>query len=299
MSRIKMRVGTEISQALIEYRASPERRGCMLQVKFPALWIATLLLGITGCAQYPRFETGKNAADETVHCESDVMVSRQGTQIWYRGELTAQGMWAVNQLSKGRPIETLVVTSSGGEINIGMDLGDWVLERGASVVVGEFCLSSCANYVFPAGWQKTILPGALVAWHGSARQQDLPDQLARVVDDQIKSLALGGESKIQERNRRQQEVSDYLKKSIARQDAFFEKLGVEEYITRVGNERYGINGFYCLSSDDMARFGITNVTVPENYVTTDYTRLQRRLGVPITHLKLNESDNDSLRSSFR
>ena len=28
-------------------------------------------------------------------------------------------------------------------------------------------LSSCANYVFPAGYHKTIGPGAIVAWHGN------------------------------------------------------------------------------------------------------------------------------------
>ena len=268
----------------------------MLQVKSLTLWVVTLLLGIAGCAQYPRIETGKNAFDETIHCESDVTVYRQGGQIRYRGELTTQGMWAVNQLSKVRPIDTLIITSSGGEINTGMDFGDWVQGRGVSVIVEEFCLSSCANYVFPAGSHKTILPGAVVAWHGSARQKDLPDQLARVVDDQVKSLALGGESKARERNRRQRQVSDYLTKSIARQDAFFEKIGVMEYITRVGHEQYGINGFYFLSSDDMGRFGIHNVTMPENYETADYSELQRRIGAPFTHLKLDEHGNPPSKS---
>ncbi len=251
---------------------------------------AGLSLAVAGCAQFPRWETARNGVDEAIRCESEVVVSRQSEQIRYRGDLTAQGLWAVRRLSQGRPISTLVISSSGGEINLGMDFGDWVFERGASVVVDEFCLSSCANYVFTAGWHKTILPRALVAWHGSARQKDLPDQLARVVDDQVKALALAGDGQQRERDKRIREVTDYLTKSIARQDAFFDKVGVSEYVTRVGSERYGIKGFYFMSSHDMARFGIQNLVVPAEYEETDASGFERKLNVPVTRLRLANDD---------
>jgi hypothetical protein len=252
--------------------------------------LAALTANVMGCAQYPRIELNKAGIDEAVYCQDNVVVSRQGQQIYYQGELTQQGLWAIERITKDRPVSTLVITSSGGEINTGMDFGDWVHEHGVSVVVDDSCLSSCANYVFTAAWQKTILPGALVAWHGSARQQDLPDQLASIVDHQIKSLALSRDRKEEERRKRQHDVSNYLTKSVERQDAFFNKIRVNEYVTRIGNERYGINGLYYLSVEHMAQFGILNVTAPADYDQTDVSSLLNRIGIPITHLKLGDSE---------
>ncbi|MBM3394839.1 MAG: hypothetical protein FJY37_09450 [Betaproteobacteria bacterium] len=104
---------------------------------------------------------------ERVTVGADIVVQRQGSQLHYQGELTAQGLAALRDFAEGRVVQSLVITSSGGEINVGMDFGEWVFARGLNVEVSKYCLSSCANYVFPAAWQK-FLPTGGRWWPGMA-----------------------------------------------------------------------------------------------------------------------------------
>ena len=60
----------------------------------------------------------------------------------------------------------LSIRSPGGEVNAGMDLGGWVRAHKLDVRVMEFCLSSCANYVFPAGIKKIVSNFAMIGYHG-------------------------------------------------------------------------------------------------------------------------------------
>jgi hypothetical protein len=63
---------------------------------------------------------------------------------------------------------------------------------------------------------------------------------------------------------------------------------VDEYVTRIGNEVYGLRGFYYLSVEDMARFGIRDVSAPEDYTRMDLAALEKRSGRRISYLKLKE-----------
>ena len=56
----------------------------------------------------------------------------------------------------------LKVTSSGGDITLGMELGEWVFRNGLDVEVVDHCFSSCANYVFTAGKAKYLNPDAVL-----------------------------------------------------------------------------------------------------------------------------------------
>jgi hypothetical protein len=150
------------------------------------------------------------------------------------------------------------------------------------------CLSSCANYVFPAAPAKTIRPGGVVAWHGSARQHGLMEQLEATIDEQVNGLAMPSAQKASRRERMRQNTAEYLRDAQARQDAFFARIGVDERVTRIGNETYGVKGLYFLSVPDMARFGIDNVSAASDYPRTDVTPLTRRTGMAITYLPLPE-----------
>lgn len=61
----------------------------------------------------------------------------------------------------------LRLTSSGGEVEAAIRLAGWIYTNKIDIEVVDYCLSSCANYLFTAAFQKTILPGAVVAWHGN------------------------------------------------------------------------------------------------------------------------------------
>jgi hypothetical protein len=58
-----------------------------------------------------------------------------------------------------------VVRSRGGDINTAIDLADLLLERRATVVVYDYCLSACASYLLMASTKAFVLRDTLVAWH--------------------------------------------------------------------------------------------------------------------------------------
>jgi hypothetical protein len=104
-------------------------------------------------------------------------------------------------------------------------------------VIDGWCVSSCANYVFPAGRRKWILPGSVVAWHGSvtgANAEDAPRAF-------------------------RERAPAYLAAMRAKQDAFYERIGVSECITRFAHVALGVRGFFSMSIDDMERFGIRDI----------------------------------------
>jgi hypothetical protein len=225
------------------------------------------------------------APPQRIQLADGIAVSRDGERVRYIGELTEEGFAALRQITDGQPVRTLVITSAGGEINAGMDFGEWTFARRLDVEVDEICLSSCANYVFPAARNKLIRPGALVAWHGSARQRGLMQQLERDIDGRLHSMA--GPQRDHERQRMRRATADYLERSQRRQDAFFQRIRVEEFVTRIGAEEYGVKDLYFLSVEDMHRFGITNVIAPPDYPQTDLSRAMRHYQVQVAYLKLN------------
>lgn len=219
----------------------------------------------------------------------------------YGGGLTLAGLERLKQETDGKPITTLMVFSGGGEINAGIDFGNWVYDRGLDVVVPRACLSSCANYVFTAGRRKVILPGAIVAWHGSARQANL---LETTQPDKARARARWGlrknrqpvteESLAAETER----VLTYARTTVARQDSFFTRIGVDEFVTRVGQVDYGARGFFFMSVADMETFGIHNIVAPPDYEHTDLRAIKKLTGTPIKLIKLkNRPRHAAMRAS--
>jgi len=216
-----------------------------------------------------------------------VTLERSGDTVIYRGSMTKEGLSAIRKADLGPSVTTLVIDSAGGEIVTGMEFGTWVYERRLDVVVDRACLSSCANYVFTAGRNKEIKPGAVVAWHGSAKQPGLLEQLHDIVEQDIGSKRLPHSQKSREIARARLTNVEYLTAAIQMQNGFFYRVGVDEYVTRIGNDKYGVRGFFYLSAIDMAAFGIDNVTVAEDYADMDPGLLARRVGFPVSLVKLD------------
>lgn len=87
--------------------------------------------------------------------------------VYYAGTISAERNRRFFASNREQPVERLVITSNGGEVEAGIALGEWVFEHQLDVEIESYCLSSCANYVFPAGRNKFIREGAVVAWHGN------------------------------------------------------------------------------------------------------------------------------------
>ena len=251
-----------------------------------ALLLAACSTAPTDKGEAPAGNTTSPKSDMALSIEQNIRVERSGDTVVYRGRLTEQGLDALRNAGDDPQVTTLLIESSGGEIVVGMDFGNWVVERELNIVIDHACLSSCANYVFTAGHRKEIRPGAVVAWHGSAKQPGLLEQLHEFVEQDIASQGLAPHNQEKELRRARQANVTYLTGAIRKQDEFFYRVGVDEYVTRVGNDRYGVRGFFYLSVDDMAEFGIANVTADENYADMEPRALARRIGFPVTLIRL-------------
>ena len=88
---------------------------------------------------------------------------------------------------KNLKIKKLRVNSGGGDVEAAIKLARWIYNNKVDIEVIEYCLSSCANYLFTAAFHKKILPGAIVAWHGNYHhlkqtglwRDDIPTRMKR------------------------------------------------------------------------------------------------------------------------
>lgn len=183
----------------------------------------------------------------------------------YRGAISAENNAGFFAGVAGQPLRRLLIDSGGGDVAAAIELADWVHARQLDITVTGKCLSSCANYVFPAARHKEIQPGAIVAWHGN--YQHLAETgLWR--DDVALRMRRDGED--------EPTATRYVQSQVARLVAlerdFFARIGVDEQVCWIGKQPpYHVPDYYFLSVADMARFGITGVLAPADYPATDLT----------------------------
>lgn len=202
---------------------------------------------------------------ERLATEAPVFVSREADTIRAKGPINAEMARLIEAELNLGGVTTLVIRSGGGYVESGISIGHLIADAGLTVVVDGYCVSSCANYIFTAASQRTIPPGAYVVWHGSPHQKDgrefercgqtvsvfdglpwLLEEIAEVRDD-----AAG------------------IARRRQRHDLFFERIGVNEFITRAGQEPV-FHGNFTMSVEAMARFGLTNVEAAPDYGTPAY-----------------------------
>lgn len=185
-------------------------------------------------------------------------VAETGTLI-YRGEINAERNARVFARARTITPERLRITSGGGEVKAGIALGRWVHEQGMTLVVEDYCLSSCANYVFPAAPRKRLRPGALVAWHGNYRhlletgqwREDAAARMQKRGEDRATALA---------------RARQFAEQLVALEQVFFERIEVDDRLCWFGKlPPHEAPDYYTLSVADMARFGVTNVSAPSDY----------------------------------
>lgn len=217
-----------------------------------ALLIVALPWQIEGVADTP--ESGARAFD----------ISISGASIIYTGEISIaanQYLFALVEQTE-QPLTTLVITSTGGDVDAGMDLGRWLFKRQLDVHVTSFCGSSCANYVFTAARRKYVDETAMVAWHGGATQKDL-DAVPACEDEgwfkEYFDCDAGAYRK---------QIANAIEDLRAKEQEFFEEIGVDQEITVLGqNPEFacGVDdssntGWY-YAVDDLERLGVGHVEV--------------------------------------
>lgn len=66
----------------------------------------------------------------------------------------------------------LVVTSYGGELTNSIMISRYLRKYDYSVIVSEFCLSACAQFIFIGSNKRIVSEGGVVAFHGGPFSQD-------------------------------------------------------------------------------------------------------------------------------
>ena len=206
-------------------------------------------------------------------------ITVEGSTIIFDGDIEEETyrhfLLAVDD--KEDQITAIRINSGGGITDQGMWIGKWIFDHELDVIVDELCFSSCANYIFTAGKNKIIGNDAIVGWHGSEQQdQFIAAGLGLTMRDfhaweYDRSKEFGGPSTPQES--KEEYVENMLKwNEYERADdepEFLERIGVNLYLMVYGflpdqidyyfNEQTEFGG-WTFSIEDMAKFGVENVT---------------------------------------
>lgn len=198
-------------------------------------------------------------------------IIRKGNVVVFQGKLTKESVAATLAELERDPTEELMIHSWGGDSVAAMRLGRAVRARSLSVVVQVQCFSACANYVFPAGKSKRITDGALVAWHGGALQKNFREMVDkyRLIKGIVPSERTSEQVAWLEANADNSELVISVQQE---QVQFFDEIGVDERITRLGQEPVDLGPSWTVTSDTMKAFGIHDVALPSGYNTSEYVR---------------------------
>lgn len=247
-------------------RISTPRRASqvVLAMAYP---LASLCLGFT---------SGSGAAAEAATSPDLATIVRQRSErIEYRGLISHEANAAVFGLfdaAQGR-LTTLLIESEGGSAEAAMELGSWLFDRGLTVQIDEYCLSSCANYVFTAARRKVLSPRAALMWHGGFMQAVDRGELECVLEEALASMSEEERSELLNRCSRV-ELLGQLERSLAvmieAEQRYFRRIGVDRRITVLGQlyERELLANAppqhyvgWDFSLEDLAKLGVDAVEV--------------------------------------
>lgn len=194
-----------------------------------------------------------------VHAEETTHVGVKDGELVYSGDIDEdanQRLFALYDRLAPKP-SVLFIQSKGGVVDNGLDLGYWLHGHQLDVKVTQYCLSSCANYVFTAGQRKIVGNGAVIGFHGgiSSEHFALDDATQAMHDAMTKE--------------QQAEFWASIKRSqqptLERERAFFQMIGVRQDITTYGQAaRFkddAIGDVWTYSEAGFKRFGVTGIQV--------------------------------------
>lgn len=194
-----------------------------------------------------------------------LVVEREGDVLRLAGPVSADMLEAVkSELDRGG-LKRLVIKSNGGYVEAGQAIGHLIHVAKLTVIVDEYCVSSCANYIFTAGYRRIIPNGAYVAWHGNTFQKSGRefDLCGRTVS------SLDGLPWLPEDIEERKADAAGIQRRRAQDLHFFSTVGVNEYIARAGQEPKNYGNF-TMTEASMRRLGLQRIEAPKNYGTPAY-----------------------------
>lgn len=199
----------------------------------------------------------------TAHATEVTQVYLSDGELAYVGHLDARAnaqLFALYDSLADKPT-VLSIRSTGGATDDGLALGRWVRDHKLDVKVLEYCMSSCANYVFPAGVRKVVSNFAVIGFHGGLSSttfdfsESTKTMLASLTPEKRKALL--------------DQLDASLNEAAKNEQAYLQALGVRsDYVTLGQKERYrGIVREHptmvgwTYSLEDFGRLGVHGITV--------------------------------------
>ncbi|MDO6712789.1 hypothetical protein Q4567_18795 [Aliiglaciecola sp. 2_MG-2023] len=230
--------------------------------------LVLVLLGSVAC-------TSVDAGKDNV--QSNFFAGIQNDVLVYEGTITKSSNLAIFQAfekAKEKP-KRLIISSPGGDVGAGMELGEWIHSNKLNIEIKNLCLSSCANYVLPAGHIKYLHKDSILMWHGSAWQKKWD------TTDSDESF-----------------YASYLPKMRKREAAFYNRIGVDNLITVYGHSEMTMwdkfKSFFGTSLigwdyslEDIERFGISKIILIDNHWNWREYRPRARNAIKRITLKQN------------
>ena len=125
--------------------------------------LSCTLFGAAPAAAQPAAVSEALSACET---SSGAGIHVAGTTLCFTGDIDRDSAARVEALLADRSLTAMVVTSDGGEVIAAVRLARALRARGLLLVVKSHCISSCANFLFPAARTKAVAPNGLLVFHG-------------------------------------------------------------------------------------------------------------------------------------
>ena len=167
--------------------------------------------------------------------------------ICIQGEITPET--AKSFLSVEEKENTYIVLNSpGGDVSAAIDIATRIFERHLNVVVDKICISSCANYLFPSGNLKFVIPGGLLGFHGGPGQGST---ITYVGPERLRESAI-------------LEVHDYTKLLLEKQGVLYSEIGLDANLIYVvplpvPNNFEASRSFWVYDRARLLHYGINNI----------------------------------------
>ncbi|MGP7256003.1 hypothetical protein ACTZQ8_25120 [Klebsiella pneumoniae] len=127
----------------------------------------------------------KKASRDILYQLSNQLIVKQGLNERLSTHLVFDTLYVDGNISKNDdkvlseiienhliPVRTISINSGSGDIETAINIGRIIYDKGISIEVRRLCLSSCANYLFPAARNKIINYGSIIGFHGSPNSDD-------------------------------------------------------------------------------------------------------------------------------
>lgn len=191
-------------------------------------------------------------SDNSIKSTTENVYLTDNKTILYNGDINLSNLEKLKEIynSSTKKPKLLKINSNGGDIIAGMQMGNWLYDHSFSVEVIDYCISSCANYIFPAGKYKYLNKNAILYWHGGAFSSKIDD----VIENETKE---DGDLR-----------RAYLKKVQTMELEFYSKINVDKNIHSYGNSdscykkfrQEDFAGFF-YSLKDMNKMGLKKISV--------------------------------------